>query len=93
MITPENIHPLTDFLRNHKTHIAHLQASKLPEVLTVNGKAEVVIMHSEVYQALASKLEELLRLEAIRVGIEASNKGDMVSTSQARKKFKNKHEI
>ena len=93
MLTTENIHPLTDFLRNHKSHIANLKNSKLPEVLTVNGKAEVVIMHSEVYQALANKLEEFLRIEAIQAGIEASDRGEIISSKKARKELKAKNEI
>lgn len=93
MITPENIHPLTDFLRNHKAHIANLKESKLPEVLTVNGKAEIVIMDSSTYQALALKLEEFSRLEAIRAGIEASDKGEVVDAREARKELKAKHGI
>ena len=37
------IHPLRDFLRNAKAHIAHLKETDGPEVLTVKGKDEVVM--------------------------------------------------
>ncbi len=93
MLTPENIHPLTDFLRNHKAHIANLKKSKKPEVLTVNGKAEVVIMHPDAYQDLANKIEEVLRIEAIRAGIEAANRGDLVDSRKARQRIKEENDL
>src|SRR6266852_9884190 len=43
MLDPRQIHSLTDFLRHHKAHLARLKETKTPEVLTVNGRAEVVI--------------------------------------------------
>ena len=42
MLDAREIHPLTDFLRNHKAHVARPKETHAPEVLTVNGKAEVV---------------------------------------------------
>ena len=43
MLDTRQIHSLTDFLRNHKAHVARLKETKAPEILTVNGRAEVVI--------------------------------------------------
>src|ERR1039458_8559472 len=40
MLDAREIHPLTDFLRNHKAHVTRLKETHAPEVLTVNGKAE-----------------------------------------------------
>jgi hypothetical protein len=37
-----NIHSLTDFKRNANAYVEQLQATQLPLVLTVNGKAAVV---------------------------------------------------
>ncbi len=37
MLDTREIHPLTDFLRNHKAHVARLKETQAPEVLTVNG--------------------------------------------------------
>ena len=42
--TREN-HPLTDFLRNHKAHVTRLKETHAPEVLTVNGTAELARIH------------------------------------------------
>jgi PHD/YefM family antitoxin component YafN of YafNO toxin-antitoxin module len=88
MLTPKQIHPLTDFLRNHKSHIKELNTSGSPQVYTVNGRAEIVVMGAQAYQELAEKLEELSRLEAIRIGIEAIKKGDAISAKEARTELK-----
>ena len=52
MLNLKDIHPLTSFLRDHKTHIEHLAKTGRPEVLTVNGKAAVVVQDVESYQRL-----------------------------------------
>jgi hypothetical protein len=61
------VHPLTDFLRNHKAHMARLKETMVPEVLTVNGRAEVVIQDAESYQDLLDRLHYMETLTAIRV--------------------------
>lgn len=57
MIQTHNIHSLTDFQRNTARHIKSLRTSGLPEVLTVNGKAELIVQTADAYQALLSRLE------------------------------------
>ena len=49
-------HSLTDFLRNSEAHIARLKQTRTPEVLTVNGRAEVVILDAETYDGLVGQL-------------------------------------
>lgn len=41
-----NIHSLTDFKRNANAYVEQLQATQLPLVLTVNGKAAVVVQEA-----------------------------------------------
>ena len=65
MISTSEIHSLTDFQRNARDHIRHLQQTGQPAVLTVNGKAEVVVQDAAAYQELLDRLD---RAEAI-VGI------------------------
>ncbi|NJL09429.1 MAG: type II toxin-antitoxin system Phd/YefM family antitoxin [Calothrix sp. SM1_7_51] len=57
MIDLENIHPLTDFKRNVKQFIKRIKATKSPLVLTVNGKAEIVIQDASSFQEMAKRLE------------------------------------
>ena len=57
-IDTRKIHSLTDFLRNYKVHIAQLKETRTPEVLTVNGRAEVVILDTETYESMVEQLNQ-----------------------------------
>jgi hypothetical protein len=46
------VHSLTDFLRNTKFHMSRMKRSKRPLVLTVNGRAELIVQDARSYQAL-----------------------------------------
>ena len=70
MIFLEDIHPLTDFQRNAKAHVAKLNKTGRPEVLTVNGKAEVVVMGRKAYEHLMTSMEELATLKSIQKGLD-----------------------
>jgi PHD/YefM family antitoxin component YafN of YafNO toxin-antitoxin module len=61
MIRPEDIGSLTDFQRNTQSHLKRLKRTGRPELLTVNGKAEVVIQNATAYQRLIESLERLKR--------------------------------
>lgn len=72
MINLENIHPLTDFKRNVKQFIEHIKATKSPLVLTVNGKAEIVIQDVASFQQTQERLQlaeselQKLKFEALK---------------------------
>jgi PHD/YefM family antitoxin component YafN of YafNO toxin-antitoxin module len=57
MIKPEDVCSLTDFQRNTRLHIDRLKQTGRPEVLTVNGQAELVVQHAAAYQRLVEELE------------------------------------
>jgi hypothetical protein len=61
MIRPQDIGSLTDFQRNTKAHLKRLRRTGRPELLTVNGKAEVVVQNASAYQRLIESLEKLKR--------------------------------
>jgi len=61
MIRLEDIASLTDFSRNAKAHIKRLKRTGRPELLTVNGKAEVVVQNASAYQRLIESLEKFKR--------------------------------
>jgi PHD/YefM family antitoxin component YafN of YafNO toxin-antitoxin module len=65
MIRPEDIGSLTDFSRNTKAHLRRLKRTGRPELLKVNGKAEVVIQNASAYQRLIESLEKLERESAV----------------------------
>ncbi|MDD2325779.1 MAG: type II toxin-antitoxin system Phd/YefM family antitoxin [Alphaproteobacteria bacterium] len=64
------IHSFTDFLRNAKAYAKRLKKTGGPSVLTVNGKAELVVQDVKSYQALLSDLAELEDYRAVMRGIE-----------------------
>jgi len=79
MFRSEDIHPVTDFVRNHKRHCEHLRKTGRPEVLTINGTAELVLQDVRAYEReaeearrireenriLRERLEELETLSAL----------------------------
>jgi prevent-host-death family protein len=52
-----HIHSLTEFQQNTKEFVEQAKATQHPLVLTVKGKAELVIQGAEAYQALLDQLE------------------------------------
>jgi PHD/YefM family antitoxin component YafN of YafNO toxin-antitoxin module len=82
MLDTRQIYPLTDFLRNHKAHVARLKETRMPEVLTVNGRAEVVIQDAESYQELLDRLHHMETLAAIREGIASAERGELKPAEQ-----------
>lgn len=71
----KDIHSLTEFKRNTTEFIEHLKQTKHPLVLTVNGKAELVVQDAESYQALLEAAELVETLKGIKRGIEEMKQG------------------
>lgn len=53
MFYSADIHTVTEFSRKPAEHIKRLTESKRPEILTVNGKAAVVVQDAETYEQMA----------------------------------------
>jgi hypothetical protein len=58
MIKTKSIKPLSDFLRNAKSHIATLKETHEAEILTVNGEAAIVVQDAGSYQEMAALAEQ-----------------------------------
>jgi PHD/YefM family antitoxin component YafN of YafNO toxin-antitoxin module len=65
-----DIHSLTDFKKNTPAFLQQLKETGEPVVLTVNGKAELVVQDAVSYQKLLRIAEEARVLEGIRRGLE-----------------------
>ena len=76
MLDLNNIHSLSDFNRNSKEHIERLKESGEPEILTVNGKAELVVQDTESYQKLLEKADFADTAAAIHRGMKAHSRGE-----------------
>lgn len=59
MIHIDDIHSLTDFQRNTKAYVKRLKETGRPQVLTVNGKAEVIVQDAKSYQIMVEQIERL----------------------------------
>ena len=77
MLDTREIHPMTDFLRNHKAHVTRLKKTRVPEVLTVNGKAEVVVQDAASYQVLVERLRHMETIAAIQEGMASAERGEL----------------
>ena len=93
MLDTRQIHPLTDFLRNHKAHAARLKETKKPEVLTVNGRAELVVQDAESYQILVDRLHHMETIAAIREGIESAERGNLKPAEQVLSEIQAKYDL
>ena len=61
MIALEDIRSLTDFQRNTKSHLKRLKSTGRPEVLTVNGKAELIVQNAAAYEDMIEAIRGIQR--------------------------------
>lgn len=73
MLDTRQIYSMSDFLRNHKAHVARLKETRIPEALTVNGRAEVVMMDTESYENPLERLHNMEAISSVRAIIRAAN--------------------
>ncbi|MCY4361099.1 MAG: type II toxin-antitoxin system Phd/YefM family antitoxin [Gammaproteobacteria bacterium] len=69
MFQSSDIHTVTDFSRKPAEHIKRLTENKRPELLTVNGKAAVVVQDAETYEKMAALAEYAESVQSIRQAI------------------------
>jgi hypothetical protein len=76
MIDLRNIRPLSDFQRNTKAHIKRLKRTGKPEVLTVNGEAQIVVQDAASYQKLLDQLDGGSPHALLREGLAQADRGE-----------------
>ena len=72
----EEINSLSNFKRNTSEFLEQLKKSGKPIVLTINGKAELVVQDAGSYQKLLEIAERLETIEALKPAIEEMKKGE-----------------
>lgn len=92
-LDPLDTYSLTDFLRNTKAHLKRLKATGQPELLTVNGKAEAVVLAPETYQQLSELAHEAEPIRGLRDAVAQAERGVAVSLSVFDKQFRGEHGI
>ena len=88
-----DIHSLTDFKRNTSDFVKQMKETKAPVVLTVNGKAELVVQDAASYQAMQERLEEIDAVEGIRRGLEQMQRGEGRPAGEVFAEFRRKHNL
>ena len=75
----KDIESLTAFKRNTSEYVKKIKKSGNPLVLTVNGKAEIVVQDAESYQRMLEVLDRAETIEALREGLESVRRGKTMS--------------
>lgn len=65
----DEINSLSNFKRNTSEFVEQLKKSGRPVILTINGKAELVVQDAESYQRLLEVSERLETIEALKPAI------------------------
>ena len=71
-----DIQPLTDFKRNTTELLRQMKESGQPIVLTINGRAELVVQDAGSYQRLLELVDRLEAIAGIRRGLDESRRGE-----------------
>lgn len=85
-----DIRSLSDFKRNTVDLLDRIRKTGNPMVLTVNGKAELVVQDAEAYQALLDRVETL---EGIQRGVADVKAGRTRPAQQVFDKLRRKHGV
>jgi prevent-host-death family protein len=88
-----DIHSISDFKRKTPDFIKQLKRTGKPVVLTMNGRARVVVQDADSYQKLLDTLERVKDIEFIREGLADVAQNETVSIDDFDKEMKRRHRI
>jgi hypothetical protein len=87
MIALQDIRSLTDFQRNTKAHLRRLKSSGRPAVLTVNGRAELIVQDAAAFEDMLDAIRGIQR------GLDEMKRGTGKPFRQALDEIRAKHKI
>ena len=93
MIDLREVRSVIEFQRNIKDYVGRLKENKTPLVLTVNGRAELVVQDAESYQLILERLERAETLAAIARSMEQFERGEGISLDEAENKLRKKQDF
>jgi prevent-host-death family protein len=88
-----DIHSLSSFKRNTVEFLEQMKQTGKPVVLTVNGKAELVVQDAESYQKLLDALERLEAIAGIKQGLEDVETGRTSTLTEFEQEMRQKYGI
>jgi PHD/YefM family antitoxin component YafN of YafNO toxin-antitoxin module len=93
MIKLDDIHSLTEFQRDTKTHLKRLKKTGRPEVLTVNGRPSVVVQDALAYQEMLDAIDRAGAIVGIRRGLDSMNRGEGDAAEDVFATLRRRHKI
>ena len=84
----KDIHSLSEFKRNTGDFLNQMRGSGHPVVLTINGKAELVVQDASSYQKLLDRVDELEALDGIKRGLADVETGRVTPLRQFESEFR-----
>jgi prevent-host-death family protein len=88
-----DIDSLSNFKRNSVAFIERLKQTGAPVVLTVHGKAEIVVQDAKSYQRLLEAAEHADAVEGIRRGLASMERGEGIPAQEAFDSLRRKHGV
>ncbi|MHC5541078.1 type II toxin-antitoxin system prevent-host-death family antitoxin [Singulisphaera rosea] len=88
-----DIQSLTKFKENTPDFVSQLKETGEPIILTINGKAELVVQDAASYQKPRELAEEARMLEGIRKGLEDMKAGRTLTLDELKEHARQKHGI
>lgn len=88
-----DIQSLSTFKRETTNAISQMKRTGEPIVLTVNGKAEVVVQDAKSYQQLLEKIEKLEVIAGIKQGLAEVESGETRPSSEFSQEMQKKYGI
>ena len=93
MVHLDDIYSLTEFQRHTKEHLARLKQTGRPEVLTVNGRAELVVQDAASYQKLLELLDYAEAVAGIKQGLASMRRGEGRPAAEVFQHLRNTYQI
>jgi PHD/YefM family antitoxin component YafN of YafNO toxin-antitoxin module len=93
MIDLREIRSVTEFQRNIKRYASRLKRKRTPLVLTVNGRAELVVQDARSYQALLDRLDRVEAVAAIKEAVGQFERGQGRPAREALEELRKRHGV
>jgi len=86
-----DIQSLSEFKRNTTKFLKQMQRTKEPVILTVNGKATLVVQDAESYEELMTMKDRMETIAGIKRGLDSMKKGEGQPLEEFAAEFRQKH--
>jgi PHD/YefM family antitoxin component YafN of YafNO toxin-antitoxin module len=93
MIDLREVRSVTEFQRNVRQYAGRLKQKKTPLVLTINGRAELVVQDAESYQELLDRLDRAEAVAAIKEAMGQFERGEGRPAREALEELRKKHGV